>query len=120
VARLLMPFALTVAASVEITDQSAETSPTGEAITVTATVTDQFASPFESAEVHFRAEGDGVTPAETQTAFTDPEGQAAFTFTSTDEETVTVTAWIDGPGGNFVAADGDSSAVEKTFTAAGG
>lgn len=108
-----MVFFLTRPVQVEITDQSVETATVGETVEVTATVSDQFTNPWAGlAAVHFRAEGAGVTPAETQTVTTDDNGHAAFAFSSTQEETVTVTTWIDGPGGNFSAADGDRDTRE--------
>lgn len=122
---------LTTPAEVEITEQSAETAAVGESITATATVFSQFrddaadtASGADTAtladeEVTFSAEhaetAGAVVPPETQTVETNEDGEASFTFTSVQTGTVTVSASIVGPGGDFVHADGDADSAEKEF-----
>jgi len=101
---------LAVPTEVEITDQTPETATVGETITVTAMVFDQYGNPAaETTTVTFSV--DPPTAAETQTVTTDANSEAEFSFTPVVPETVTVTASIEGPGGNFTA-QGDSDSVE--------
>lgn len=110
---------LAVPTSVEITDlDPGETATVGETVTVTATVYDQYGNPAaETTTVTFTAETTSP-PTETQTVVTDENSEAEFAFTSQAPETVTVTATIDAPGGNFIA-DGDSDTVEVEFVPPG-
>lgn len=114
---------LTVPVDVAITEQSAEQAEPGETITVTATVFNQFRDVAQDEDEARFPDGedvtfqtDGAVPEQGQTVETDQDGDAAFTFTSGEPGTVTVTASIGGPGGNFLAAGGDSDSVEKEFT----
>lgn len=108
---------LAVPTSVEITDlDPGETATVSETITATATVFDQYGNPAaETTTVTFTAETT-TPPTETETVVTDEDSEAAFSFTSVVPETVTVTAAIGAPGGNFIA-DGDSDTADVAFVA---
>ncbi|MEX2618756.1 MAG: S-layer homology domain-containing protein [Egibacteraceae bacterium] len=113
---------LAVPAAVDLTDVPGPTIPVGETVTATATVLDQFGRPvtpdrcategeqvrfFNSRRCTVTVAVEGASPAE-QTVEPDADGDATFTFSATGAGTITVSASIQGPGGLFVAADGDS------------
>lgn len=121
--------ALAAPTTLELTEPAGSAA-TGQSSTVTATVHTQFREAaggdarWPGGEVvTFSAEHEGgpggVAPVD-QRAETDETGQAAFSFTASDPGTVTVTARISGPGGNFVHADGDRAAVQQAFVSAAG
>lgn len=119
--------ALATPAAVELEGPSgpAEVS---ETRTVTATVLSQFrdaagdrarwadGEPVTFSAEHDRASG-VVTPAESQTVQVDQSGEAVFSFAAIETGTVTVTAAISGPGGNFHHAGGDQETVSQPFLA---
>lgn len=125
--------ALATPAAVELDDVPSGPAAAGETRTVTATVFSQFrdaaaddaaadaarwtgGAPVTFSAEHERA-SDVVTPAETQTVQADERGEAAFSFAASETGTVTVTAAINGPGGNFHHADGDQETVAQEFVA---
>lgn len=121
--------ALATPSTVRLTDPAGGSAEVGETRTVTGTVHTQFrdvgggeARWTDGEAVTFSAEherGSGVvTPAESQTVETDENGEAAFSFAAAETGTVTVTAAISGPGGNFAHAAGDRDTVEQEFLAA--
>lgn len=97
-----------------------------ETRTVTATVLSQFrdaagdrarwagGEPVAFSAEHDRASG-AVTPAESQTVEADRSGEAVFSFAAMETGTVTVTAAITGPGGNFRHAGGAQATVAQEF-----
>lgn len=106
---------------VEITDPSAETATVDETTTVTAAVFTQFrgvagqdARFRDGEDVTFRvaAETGTVTPSE-QTVESDEDGLATLSFTPHETGTVSVTASVPGPGGQFAGGDGDRDTVER-------
>lgn len=116
---------LAVPVQVDLTDVPGPTIPVGEEVTATATVLDQFGQPatpdrcategedvrfFNSRRCTVTVAAEGASPAE-QTVEPDADGEATFTFSATSAGTITVSASIEGPGGLFAAADGDSDSA---------
>ncbi|CAN5518754.1 hypothetical protein BH23ACT9_BH23ACT9_32470 [soil metagenome] len=94
-----------------------QTATVGETATATATVTSQFGQPLAGAQVQFAATASApVLPPTAETQTTNAAGEAGFDFTSLTPQTVTVTATIGAPGGNF-AAGGASDSAQTRFVA---
>ncbi len=77
------------------------TNAVGDSHTVTATVTDQFGIPVEGVTVNF----DVTIPELEETADTDSNGQATFTYSSDVAGAHTIRAWVEA--GSFSNADPD-------------
>lgn len=120
--------ALATPASVELRKGSSGPAEVSETRTVTATVFSQFrdaageeahwtsGEPVTFSAEHERASS-VVTPAESRTVAAGPSGEAAFSFAAIETGTVTVTAAISGPGGNFRHAGGDQDRVVQEVRA---
>lgn len=104
---------LAVPVTVEVASPATET--VVQTATAVADVASQFGQPLEGAEVQFAADGTvPVIPPTPETHTTNASGEAQFEFTSLLPQTVTVTASIDAPGGNF-ATQGDSATTVTEF-----
>lgn len=105
---------LAVPATVELVVP--ETATVAESATATATVRSQFGQPLPGAEVDFAATATAPVVPPSGTDTTDASGEATFDFTSAVPQTVTVTATVEGAGGNFDVGDVSDSA-EMEFVA---